>query len=284
MAKPRPVSRGAEIEVGGRVLRVLRLHEGPAANQVWTYRVALLLITCAVWESLHRFGIVSDFWISSPSLVLIAFYKSLAAGKLIINVVSSLYEALIAFVLASGLGIVCGLLLARSPLWDEVLWPFVTAINTIPRVALAPLIIVWFGIGITAKVVTAMTLVFFILLVNTASGAKNVDPDLIIITRLMGAGNRELLRKVILPSALPWIFAALNLGLTYSLLGVVVAEILSSNRGIGFMIANSAGNFDTTGVFVGLLALAVVTWALSSLMRLVEARLLKWKPAGPAGG
>jgi NitT/TauT family transport system permease protein len=146
-------------------------------------------------------------------------------------------------------------------------------------VALAPLIILWFGVGISAKVVAAFTLVYFILLVNTLSGAKNVDNDILTIARLMGASDRVLLRKVILPSAAPWIFAGLNLGLTYSLLGVIVAEILASNQGLGYLIESAAGNFNTAGVFAGLIVLSVVTWLLSWLMRKIEARVLRWKPS-----
>jgi NitT/TauT family transport system permease protein len=177
------------------------------------------------------------------------------------------------------LGVLAGLLLARSPFWDEVLAPLVLALNSLPRIALAPLIILWFGIGITAKVVTAFTLVFFILLVNTLGGAKNVDNDILTIAKLMGASERDILWKVTLPSTLPWIFAGLNLGLTYSLLGVIVAEILSSNQGLGFVIQSSAATFNTAGVFAGLITLAFVAWLFSALMRYVEGRLLRWKPS-----
>jgi NitT/TauT family transport system permease protein len=127
--------------------------------------------------------------------------------------------------------------------------------------------------------VTAFTLVYFILLVNTLAGAKNVDNDILTIARLMGAPPRTLLWKVVLPSATPWIFAGLNLGLTYSLLGVIVAEILASNQGLGFLIASAAGNFNTAGVFAGLIVLAALSWIMTWVMRMVEARLLRWKPS-----
>src|SRR5262249_8472264 len=136
----------------------------------------------------------------------------------------------------------------------------------------------WFGIGVIAKVVTAFTLVFFILLVNTLGGAKNVDNDILTIARLMGASERDILWKVTFPSALPWIFTGLNLGLTYSLLGVIVAEILASNHGLGYLIASSAASFNTAGVFAGLITLSVVAWLFSVIMRKIEARLLRWKP------
>ena len=248
-------------------------------RRVLIARLIVVTAFLAVWQASVAVGLVDAFWISSPSLVCDELWRLLANGDLINDVAITICEALIAFAVSSVLGILAGLLLARSPFWDEVLAPLVLALNSLPRVALAPLIILWFGIGITAKVVTAFTLVFFILLVNTLSGAKNVDNDILTIAKLMGASQRDILWKVTLPSALPWIFAGLNLGLTYSLLGVIVAEILASNHGLGYVIASSAATFNTAGVFSGLITLAVVAWLFSMLMRTIEARLLRWKPS-----
>src|SRR5215470_2858049 len=242
-------------------------------------RIAVMAAILGVWQLVVAVGWVDAFWISTPWLIVHELWQLVASGSLVSDVAITIYEALIAFVVSSALGIVCGLMLARSPFWDEVLAPLVLALNSLPRVALAPLIILWFGIGVIAKVVTAFTLVFFILLVNTLGGAKNVDDDILTIARLMGASERDILWKVTLPSALPWIFAGLNLGLTYSLLGVIVAEILASNQGLGYVIASSAATFNTAGVFAGLITLAVVAWAFSALMRYAEAHLLRWKPS-----
>jgi NitT/TauT family transport system permease protein len=198
-------------------------------RRVLAARLAVVGVFLAIWQGAVAVGLVDAFWISSPVLVVEELWQEIASGELLGDVAITVFEALIAFVVSSVLGIVAGLLLARSPFWDDVLAPLVLALNSLPRVALAPLIILWFGIGITAKVVTAFTLVFFILLVNTLGGAKNVDNDILTIAQLMGASKRDILWKVTLPSALPWIFAGLNLGLTYSLLGVIVAEILASN-------------------------------------------------------
>jgi NitT/TauT family transport system permease protein len=242
-------------------------------------RVAVVGGVLAVWQGAVSLGLIDSFWVSSPVLVGKELWQEIVSGDLILNVGITVFEALIAFVISSVLGIAAGLMLARSPFWDEVLAPLVLALNSLPRVALAPLIILWFGIGIVAKVVTAFTLVFFILLVNTLGGAKNVDTDILTIARLMGASRRDILWKVTLPSALPWIFAGLNIGLTYALLGVIVAEILASNQGIGYVIASGAANFNTAAVFAGLVTLAVVAWLFSAIMRKVEARLLRWKPA-----
>lgn len=264
---PEDLGLAAEPDPGIRYRRVL------------VARLVVVGVVLAVWQTVVGVGWVDPFWISSPKLVAQELWSEIASGSLFADVAITVFEALIAFVISSALGIAAGLLLARSPFWDDVLAPLVLALNSLPRIALAPLIILWFGIGITAKVVTAFTLVFFILLVNTLGGAKNVDNDILTIARLMGASKRDILWKVTLPSTLPWIFAGLNLGLTYSLLGVIVAEILSSNQGLGFVIQSSAATFNTAGVFAGLITLAFVAWLFSALMRYVEARLLRWKPS-----
>jgi NitT/TauT family transport system permease protein len=251
----------------------------PDRRRVIFARLAVLVVFLGLWQLVVAVGLVDAFWISTPALIAQEVWHLLESGALASDVAVTIYEALVAFVISSALGIICGLLLARSPFWDDVLAPFVLALNSLPRVALAPLIILWFGIGVMAKVVTAFTLVFFILLVNTLGGAKNVDNDIITIARLMGASERDILWKVTFPSALPWIFTGLNLGLTYSLLGVIVAEILASNHGLGYLIAASAASFNTAGVFAGLITLAVVAWLFSLVMRKVEARLLRWKPS-----
>jgi NitT/TauT family transport system permease protein len=248
-------------------------------RRVLAARFAVVAGFLGIWQGAVAVGLIDAFWISSPVLVAEELWREIASGDLFGDVFITVSEALIAFVVSSVLGIVAGLLLARSPFWDDVLAPLVLALNSLPRVALAPLIILWFGIGITAKVVTAFTLVFFILLVNTLGGAKNVDNDILTIARLMGASERDILWKVTFPSALPWIFTGLNLGLTYSLLGVIVAEILASNHGLGYLIAASAASFNTAGVFAGLITLAVVAWLFSMIMRKIEARLLRWKPS-----
>lgn len=252
---------------------------GSPLRTVVLARTGLVVAFLLIWQGVVSAGLVDVFWISSPLLVAQELWHLVTSGQLVSDVAMTVFEALIAFVISSILGIASGLLLARSPFWDEVMAPIIVVVNSLPRIALAPLIILWFGIGIVAKVVTAFTLIYFILLVNTLSGAKNVDNDILTIARLMGASRRDLLWKVTLPSALPWIFAGLNLGLTYSLLGVIVAEILASNQGLGYLIESSASSFNTAGVFAGLVTLAVVAWVFSTVMSQVEARLLRWKPS-----
>jgi len=242
-------------------------------------RTAVCVGALAAWQGAVSAGLIDPLWVSSPWLVAVELCRLIATGELLTDVWMTVSEALIAFVVSSVLGIVSGLLLARSPFWDDVMAPIIVALNSLPRIALAPLIILWFGVGVVAKVVTAFTLVYFILLVNTLGGAKNVDNDIMTIAQLMGASKRDLLWKVTLPSALPWIFAGLSIALTYSLLGVIVAEILASNQGLGYLIASSAGNFDTAGVFAALVVLVAIAWLFSTAMRKIEGWLLRWKPS-----
>jgi NitT/TauT family transport system permease protein len=151
----------------------------------------------------------------------------------------------------------------------------------ISPVALIPLAILWFGIGVTSKVILAFSLVVFILLVNTYAGAKNVDQDLVIIARLLGANRRQLTAKVILPSSIPWIFAGLRLGLAYALIGAVVGEVIVATAGLGFLISHAAGVFNTTGVFSALIILMVIAMLLNELMKAAERKLLRWRPQIP---
>jgi NitT/TauT family transport system permease protein len=271
---PAPGSAIAEIAAESSVSSA-----DPFRRRVVIARTVLCCGILLAWQLAVSVGLIDPFWVSSPYLVAVEMWRLLASGELLADTWMTVSEALIAFVVSSALGVVSGLLLARSPFWDEVMAPIIVALNSLPRIALAPLIILWFGVGITAKVVTAFTLVYFILLVNTLGGAKNVDNDIMTIAQLMGASKRDLLWKITLPSALPWIFAALSIALTYSLLGVIVAELLASNQGLGYLIASSAGNFDTAGVFAALVVLAAIAWAFSTAMRKIEGRLLRWKPS-----
>jgi NitT/TauT family transport system permease protein len=276
--RPAPEASGATVATEA-VVEVNIASGDPFRRRVVIARTALCIGALAAWQAAVAVGLIDPFWISSPYLVAVEMWRLLVSGELLTDVWMTVSEALIAFVVSSVLGVMSGLLLARSPFWDDVMAPIIVALNSLPRIALAPLIILWFGVGITAKVVTAFTLVYFILLVNTLGGAKNVDNDIMTIAQLMGASKRDLLWKITLPSALPWIFAALSIALTYSLLGVIVAEILASNQGLGYLIASSAGNFNTAGVFAALVVLAAIAWAFSTAMRKIEGWLLRWKPS-----
>jgi NitT/TauT family transport system permease protein len=239
-------------------------------------QLAVFVVTVGLWEGAVRLHLVNPFWVSSPARIFDALWTSIATGEIFTHAWASLFETLIGFAAGSALGILIGFALARWPLAERVLDPFITALNSLPRVALAPLFILWFGIGELSKILVAFSLVVFILIINTLAGARSVDPDIQIVARLLGATRRQMFLKVILPASAPTIFAGLRLGLIYSLLGAVVAEMLSATRGIGYLIAFYAGTFNVTGVMAMLLLLALAAMALNQCMRVIEQRVLRW--------
>src|SRR5262249_3477356 len=146
----------------------------------------------------------------------------------------------------------------RSERVSEVINPFITGFYSVPKLALAPLFILWFGIGFDMKVVLIATIVFFLVFLNTYTGVRDVSRELVAILRLMGAGERHLLSKVVLPSAITWLFAGLRISAPYALVGAVVGELVASNRGLGYLLAHAAGQFNTAGVFAALVAIIIL--------------------------
>ncbi len=269
----------ATIETGARDRRRRARRREQLRTNGW--RLALLVVFAGTWEGATGGGFVNPFWVSSPSRIVLDLWKQFSRTDTYLHIGVTLYEAFLGFVIGAVVGILGGFALARWDRLARVLDPYVTALNSLPRVALAPLFILWFGIGLTSKVVLAFSLVVFILLVNTHAGAKNVDQDLVIIARLLGATRRQLTLKVILPSSIPWIFAGLRLGLAYALIGAVVGEVIVAQAGLGFLIAHYAGVFNTTGVFSALIILMVIAMLLNELMKAAEKKLLRWRPQIP---
>lgn len=274
----------AGVDVAG-ARRYRRGRQGSWGERLGTHgwRLVVLAVVAGAWDGATRTGLVNPFWVSSPDRIVVDLYQSFASGGVFVHIWVTLYEAFLGFAAGAAAGILAGFALARWERLARVLDPYVTALNSLPRVALAPLFILWFGIGATSKVVLAFSLVVFILLVNTYAGAKNVDQDLVIIARLLGPTRRQLTAKVILPASVPWIFAGLRLGLAYALIGAVVGEVIVAQAGLGFLISHSAGVFNTTGVFSALIILMAVAMVLNELMKVAERKLLRWRPQIPGG-
>jgi NitT/TauT family transport system permease protein len=184
----------------------------------------------------------------------------------------------IGFAVGSLFGALLGFVLGYFRYLDALLSPFITAIYTLPKIALAPLVLLWLGIGYEAKVALSALLVFFLVFFNTYAGVRQVDPDLTNAARLMGASRRQLLRHVLCPHAAAWVFTGLRLALPYALVGAVVGEMLASNHGIGFLLANASNQLDTVGAFAALAILVTIGLLLNLLVELVEARVQRWQP------
>ncbi|MEV7007322.1 ABC transporter permease [Streptosporangium sp. NPDC051022] len=240
-------------------------------------RLALAVLGLLAWE-LTSGRLVSDFWISRPSAIGEALVRFALDGQLLPAVWVTLIETAVGFAAGASLGILVGLLFGVSPLVARVLDPFLTALNSIPRVALIPLFILWFGIGFETKVIFAATLVFFPVFMNTFAGARDVDRDLIDVIRVMGASRVDAVRRVLVPSALVWVFAGLRMSVPFALIGAVIAEMFTSDEGLGYLIAITANQYDTAGSFASLLVTTMLGLALTWGLTQLERRTLRWRP------
>ena len=190
----------------------------------------------------------------------------------------TLTETVLAFVIGTVFGLAIGLWLALSPTASAILDPYVKAANSMPRVILAPIFAMWFGLGIWSKVALAVTLVFFIVFFNVYQGVKEVSPVVLANARMLGANARQLLRTVYLPSATSWVFSSLHTSIGLAFVGAVVGEYLGSARGVGYLILQAEGSFDINTVFAGIVVLTIFALVLDLAVGGIEKRLMKWQP------
>ena len=195
-----------------------------------------------------------------------------------IHLGTTLLETLLAFGIGTALGLVCGLWLALAPTASAILEPYIKAANSMPRVILAPIFALWFGLGIWSKVALAVTLVFFIVFFNVYQGVKEVSPVVLANARMLGASQKQLLRTVYLPSATSWVFSSLHTSVGLAFVGAVVGEYLGSARGVGYLILQAEGTFDVNTVFAGIVVLTAFALLLDGAVGKIERRLMKWQP------
>lgn len=240
----------------------------------------LLLVSgfLGVWQ-LASGRWISEFWVSSPVAIFYAFIRLLNEGLLIPSLVATISEAGTGFVFGAAAGILLGVVLGVNKIVARVVDPYLVGFNSLPRVALIPLFILWFGIGFETKVIFTSLLVFFPVFMNTLSGIRNVDHDLIDVIRVMGASRFDAISKVFIPSALVWVFAGLRICAPYALIGAVVAEMFTSNKGLGYLISVTANQFDTAGLFAVLAVTTTLGLMLDGIVRLLEGHFLRWIPA-----
>lgn len=244
---------------------------------VWVLRISVFVVFIGLWSIAVIQGWLDIFYVSAPNLIWDALVNYFTSGAVWAHGLVTLQATFAGFAVGAGLGIGVGMLFALVPLLDSVFSPYLNAFNAMPRVALAPLFILWFGIGITSKIWFSVSLVFFIVLINTQAGIKGVDRELTTTAASMGATKQQIFLKVILPGSIPTIFAGLRLGLVYALLGVVFGEMLASAAGLGQQITAFAGRYDMSGVMATLIILAAISLTLNYVLALVEKRLLRWQ-------
>jgi NitT/TauT family transport system permease protein len=237
--------------------------------------VCVVLALLASWQACSTLSSWRPYT-SSPSDVVDQFQRWYSAGILVEATWTTLLESVLGFALGSFVGAVAGLGLGWSRRAGRVVEPMILVLYAIPKVALAPIFILWFGIGLSAKALFAAVVVFFLVFFTTFRGARQMDRELLALCRVLGGNRREVWLKVALPQAALWIFAGLRLALPYALTGAVVGEFLAAQTGLGYLIRQSSANFNTAGVYAGILALMFIATVLLVVAQRVEKHVLRW--------
>ncbi|MEO9339660.1 ABC transporter permease [Mesorhizobium sp. SB112] len=241
-------------------------------------RILVFAAIMIAWEGAGWLG-VSQIWSSSPTLVAERLISLAASGDLWRHMQRTLLEAGLGLALAFAVGVPIGMAMARFKYANSVAEPFIMALYSLPRVALAPLFIIWFGIDLFSKVMMAFSTVLFIFMLNIHEGLKTIDRDLVDLFRTMKAPRHYVARKVLLPWLVPWVIASLRIGVGLALIGAVVAELIGASAGLGWYIEHSAGRLDTTGVFAGLTSLTFIAVAGNLIVGALERKFSSWRAA-----
>ncbi|MBN9090486.1 MAG: ABC transporter permease [Reyranella sp.] len=244
----------------------------------WLGHAAFVVALVALWEAAATGGLLDPTFFGRPSGIAAYLWKGFVSeGKLWLDLGYTLAGALLSFVGGSVCAVAAGLLFMLFPAFHRSAEPYLTLLNAMPRIALAPLFLLWFGLGIGSKIAVGFSLTFFIVLAATVAGIRSVNGDHLVLSRTLGATPRQVFSKVTLPSAVPVMFSGLRLGLIFSLLGVVGAELLAAEHGLGQTLAYLQSTFNMDGVMGLLFLLAFLGLGVTLLMNRLERRLLAWQ-------
>jgi sulfonate transport system permease protein len=261
----------------------------PNPRNLRAWQLALLAALLLLWWAMTKPGLLPNFMFDNDRQAAFFFGEPLVvAGRIwswfvtqrdiYVHLWVTLVETLLAFGIGSVLGLLAGLWLALQPMASALLEPYIKAMNSMPRIILAPIFAVWFGLGIGSKVALGVTLVFFIVFFNVYQGVKEVSPVVLANARMLGASQRQLLRHVYLPSATAWVFSSLHNSVGLAFVGAVVGEYLGSSQGVGYLILQAEGSFDINTVMAGILVLTAFALALDAVVTRIEKKLMKWQP------
>ncbi|MEI7969750.1 MAG: ABC transporter permease [Betaproteobacteria bacterium] len=246
-------------------------------------QAGLLALLFTLWHVLTRTDVLPPFFFGEPLVVLDRIRDWFVSGSIYPHLGVTLLETALAFAIGTAAGLAAGLWLGLSDFAARLLDPYIKGFNAMPRVILAPIFAVWFGLGILSKVLLGVTLVFFIVFFSVFHGVREVNPVVLDNARMLGASRRQLLRHVYLPSATAWVFASLHSAVGMAFVGAVIGEYLGSARGVGYLILQAEGVFDINTVFAGVLVLTGFALLLDRLVTLAETRLLRWRPGATPG-
>jgi len=237
-----------------------------------------VLVFLAFWEFVVEFGFVNPLFTSSPSRIAVAGYDLVASGTLIADLKVSGLEFFTGYGLAIAVGVPLGVLMGWYGRVNAALDPFVSALYATPRIALLPLVMIWFGIGLMSKIAIVFLGAVFPILVNTITGVRTIDAEFIKVARAFGSSDRQLFVKVALPSSVPLLLTGLRLGLGHGLIGIVVGEMFGATQGLGFLISVAGARFQTDRVMVGIIIIALAGMAMTAILRAIERRFERWRP------
>jgi NitT/TauT family transport system permease protein len=245
-------------------------------------RVLLLLAVLGLWEWLARAGAIDPFNFSMPSKIWTQMkawaVDGTAQGSLWEQIWYTLYEALLGWVIGVLGGVLLGIALGRIRFLSDVLGPYIKVLNALPRIVLAPIFLIWFGLGPASKVASAVVLVFFPVFFNAFQGAREVDRNLVANSRILGASKRQVTLQVVIPSATSWIFTSLHVSFGFALIGAIVGEYIGAVKGLGLLVSQSQGTFNAAGVYAAMVILAIVALLAEGFLTFLEKRLFRWRP------
>jgi NitT/TauT family transport system permease protein len=281
-----PGIAAAETAAGGpvTVAPAASMQRRADRRRLWMYaaRVATLIVVIGGWQLFTKLKIVDPFFFGQPSGIVLKFRDwfehGTAFGSIWTQIWVTMKEALLGFVFGVSGGVIFGVLLGQVRFLADVLGPYIKALNALPRIVLGSIFIVALGLGTASKVVLAAVLVFFVVFFNAFQGVREVDRNLIANVRVLGASRFQIIRHVVLPSALTWIIASLHVAFGFAIIGAIVGEVLGAQQGLGLVIYNAQGNFDANGIFAAMVLIAVIALTAEWLIGRLERRLLRWRP------
>lgn len=245
-------------------------------------QVVVLILVFGGWQLFTSLKIVDPFFFGQPSGIVHTAWQWVQhgtnQGSIWLQIYTTMEEAVFGFLIGVAAGIVVGVLLGQFRFLSDVLSPYIKAVNALPRIVLGALFVIVLGLGISSKIVLAAFLVFFVVFFNAYQGVREVDGNLVNNARILGASRMQVIRNVVLPSAMTWIIASLHVAFGFAVIGAIVGEVLGAQHGLGVLITDSQNNFNTDGIFAGMIIIGLIALIAEWLISLLERRLLAWRP------
>ena len=260
--------------------RQRRLRDAPWALAV--LHIVIITAFLAFWQFASTY-LIAPVWISSPVLVWKRIVVTLANGSLLANTWATLQVALIGLAIGTILGLVIALIMDRFPYFGKIIWPYLMVGYAMPRIALAPFFVMWFGIGLLSKVLLVISVVVFVILFNVRQGLETVDADHIDAMKSMRATKLETMRYVLIPTVIPWLVAGIKIAVGQALVSAVIAEMVGSTQGLGWLVTDSLNRFDMSGAITSLLIMVLLARGLYFVISIVESQLFKWRRTSGGG-